>query len=195
MFRGVFRLGLLIILAMGVVNFSQAQVRDSPVVLVDGTLEQCSLDPSLLAYPCVRTIQEAVNMVRNYASGFILILPAAKYEGFSVGFGKLRSLLIQGFRGIPLIQGNISLDGSGDWIVVLKNLDLQGQGPLITLGLTGAPIFTRLEGIFADAQGTAVSVRETVALEITSSWFSGSGAASRASKGAVVVYTSAPGAA
>lgn len=169
MLRILFRLSLLVIVSVGAVSLTQAQVRDSPVVLVDSTLEQCSNDPSLIAYPCARTIQEAVDYAvgRAFDATFILVIPSGDkpYEGFSVDFGKLRSLLIQGFRGTPLIQGRISLDGSGDWIVVLKNLELQGPGPLITMGLRGSPFFTRLEGIVANAQGAAVSVRDAVVLE------------------------------
>lgn len=191
MLRSSFRLSLLIMVSIGVASLTQAQVSNSPVLLVDNSENQegCSTDPSLIAYPCFRTIQEAINNAANYTSSFILILPG-EYEGFSVSFGKLRSLLIQGFRGIPLIQGRVSLEGSGDWIVVLKNLDLQGQGPLITLGLTGAPIFTRLDGIFADAQGTAVNVREALFLEITNSWFNGSGSGCGLELGGGIIHVS-----
>jgi len=172
---------LVLLLSIGVASLTQAQVSNSPVLLVDNSenQEQCSTDPSLLNYPCFSTIQAAVNhsLSRAFASSFILILPTNKpYEGFSVVFGKLRSLLIQGFRGTPIIQGRISLEG-GDWLIMLKDLYLQGPGPLITMGLIGdvPPLFAHLDGIIANAQGTAVSVRQAISLEITNSWFSGDG--------------------
>jgi len=182
MLRLYLRFSLLVLLSsIEVASLTQAQVSNSPVLLVDNSenQEQCSSDPSLLNYPCFSTIQAAVNhsLSRAFASSFILILPTNKpYEGFSVIFGKLRSLLIQGFRGTPIIQGRISLEG-GDWIIMLKDLQLQGPGPLITMGLIGdaPPLFARLDGIIADASGTAVSVRQAVSLEITNSWFSGDG--------------------
>ncbi len=94
---------LVLLLSIGVASLTQAQVSNSPVLLVDNSenQEQCSTDPSLLNYPCFSTIQAAVDhsLSREFASSFILILPTNKpYEGFSVIFGKLRSLLIQGFR-------------------------------------------------------------------------------------------------
>lgn len=87
-----------------------AQLAGSSVLLVDNSEKQelCN-DPSLLAYPCFSSIGAAIGSATG--TSVILVMPTAQpYAGFDIG-GGIRALLIQGFRGVPTIQGNITIEG------------------------------------------------------------------------------------
>ena len=137
-----------------------------PVLLVDNSEKQelCN-DPALIAYPCSRTLQEAVG--RASGSAVILVMPTGQpYSGFEVR-GNIRALLIQGFRGLPTIQGNITIEG--ELQVILQDLIVQGD-PAISIGVSGsAPLFTRLQNLQVESKGTGVRVGQAGIVEILDS--------------------------
>lgn len=137
-----------------------------PVLLVDNSEQQelCN-DPSLIAYPCFRTIQAAIASAGDTGTSVILVMPTSQpYAGFHLG-GGIRALLIQGFRGVPTIQGSISIEG--EFQAILQDLDIQGTINVGTSGL--GPLFTRLQRLTIETSGTGVRVGKAGIVEILDS--------------------------
>lgn len=161
-------LSLLVLIVLSSALSISAQ-SGSPVLVVDSTGEACQR-PELVAYPCFRSIPEAL----GGASGSAVILLYAgeqPYPGFSIR-GGIRALLIQGQirRGEterPKISGTISLEG--EFQVILQDLDVQGD-PAISIGVENlGPVFTRLQNLTIESKGTGVRVGQVGLLEILDS--------------------------
>lgn len=162
------RILALFLSGIGLVSSSQAQT-DSPVLVVDSTGQACQR-PELVAYPCFRSIPEA--LARASASAVILLYAGEQpYPGFSIR-GGVRALLIQGQirRGEterPKISGTISLEG--EFQVILQDLDVQGD-PAISIGVENlGPVFTRLQNLAIVSKGTGVRVGQAGLVEILDS--------------------------
>lgn len=154
----------LIVLSAGLGVSAQ---NEYPVLLVDNSEKQelCN-DPTLIAYPCFRTIQGAVGAASK--SAVILVMPTGlPYAGFDLSKSGLRTLLIQGFRGLPTIQGDITIEG--EFQVILQDLIVQGN-PAISIGVSGsAPLFTRLQNLQVESKGTGVRMGQAGIVEILDS--------------------------
>ncbi len=159
---------LAILLAgVSVMLSSQAQTGE-PVLVVDSSGEACQR-PELVAYPCFRSIQEALGGAGSSAA--ILVYAGEQpYPGFSLRSSSIRALLIQGqIRSgetqRPKVAGTISLEG--EFQIILNDLDIQGTISVGTSSL--GPVFTRLQNLTIESKETAVRVGQAGLVEILDS--------------------------